>query len=204
MLSGSAAYPPPNVASTPPMPTPSAAAPPRMAALPPQGGYSQLYPPAAEVRPLTYRGRSPPQQQPGFPVPNGPPRGRESSLGPGATSSRGPSAIPPRGYTPTAPGSRGSSPAPNHAPDQYAYHRRTQSAAPYPSVPMDGQYPAQGQRSSSRAPGPSNSLPVPQSLPSRTPSPGRPPMQATYRGPQTFKDMGISTAKVEEKECIIM
>ncbi|KAH9931519.1 uncharacterized protein B0H18DRAFT_989768 [Fomitopsis serialis] len=201
MTSGSTAYPPPNVASAPPMPPPGAAAP-RMTALPPQGGYSQHCPPAAEVRPLTFRGRSPPQQQPGFPIPNGPPRGRESSLGPGATSSRGPSAIPPRGYTPT--GSRGSSPAPNRAPDQYAYHRRAHSAAPYPSVPMEWQYPAQGQRSSSRAPGPSNSLPVPQSLPSRAPSPGRPPMQATYRGPQTFRDMGISTAKVEEKECIIM
>ncbi|TFY67033.1 hypothetical protein EVJ58_g1891 [Rhodofomes roseus] len=181
MPSGSAAYPQYDPAAAPPMPAPMAAAPHRIPSLPPQAAYADAYP-AVEVRPLAPRGRSPPQQQPGFSYLNGPSRIRESSLGPGAAPVRGASPVPPRGYPAAAPGSRGASPAPG--PESHANHRR-------------------GSRNSARVQ--SGSLPVPQSQPaSRAPSPGRPPMQATYRGAQTFQDMGISTAKVKEESCVIM
>ncbi|KZT64112.1 HCP-like protein [Daedalea quercina L-15889] len=203
--SGSAADP---ASGTHPMPVPTTSGPPHTTDLPPQGVYPQGYP-QAEVRPLAPRGRSPPQQQPSFPVRNSPPRGREASLAAGAPQSRGPSPAPSRGY-PTLPGagSRDVSPALAHAPgaNSQAHHHRAQSASvsPNPNPQMNGQYPAQG-RSSSGSREPSNSLPVPQSRSrsSRTRSPGAssPPM---HRGPQTFQEMGIHTAKVEEKECVVM
>lgn len=113
----------------------------------------------------------------------GSPRNRPADLPPSQSASPRPFANAPR-YALADPGS-GSATGPRPAP---------QAAFGPPRQSRQNSGPG---AASAPGPGPSQSPAVGSPLP--TPAVGPP-----RKGPQTFAEMGINTAKVEEKECIIM
>ena len=153
---------------------------------PPRTGYGapiteEPHPHGRTASVSSYR-QPPPQSQTS---PYGSPRNRPGELPPSQTASPRPFANAPR-YSLADPGS-GSASGPRPPSQQSSFGPPRQNRPPQAQSPPMG------------PPGPGAQSPAPMGGSSMV-SPEDPPR----RGPQTFAEMGIATAKAEDKECIVM
>lgn len=154
----------------------------------PESAPAPWSPPSAQIAPLRIRKSAQARVQNGSPGPD--------------TYANAPA---PQTYGHATP-TRGASPAPAPRPEPQYQHRKTNSVGAPASAQSRAYSPAPSNSRSNSSPllGPSGGRPDPRSLGT---SPSQPQMQAqsSYRGPQTFQEMGIPTqAPSDERDCIIM
>lgn len=117
---------------------------------------------------------------------------------PAVSPRRRPGDLPPSGTPAGSPSPQGQTPRPFANAPRYALSDpgANSAAGPRP-VQQQSNFGPPGRRNDSAGP--------PQALDDYAPQDAPPPQNnPPRRGPQTFAEMGITTAKVEEKECIIM